>query len=122
MPLQEGDRTFTVMEIRKSGQQNKSGTNKKTKGSGGRFVTRAATNQSIISKAKLAFSAACNKKSIKGQCSLDVTLRETTAGSDKGLYKYRCKRIKKETPVVRVLPNGKSIPYEYDVFAEPIHE
>lgn len=121
MPLEEGDRTFTVEEIRKSGQQNKSGTHKKTKGSGGRFVAKAKTNQSIISKAKKAFNRACNKKDIKGQCTLDVTMRETTAGSDKGVYKYKCKRVLKDKPV-EIMRDGVKQVSLYDTFAEPIKE
>ena len=120
MPLEEGDRTFTVEEIRKSGQQNKSGTHKKTKGSGGRFVVKAKTNQTIMSKAKIAFNAACNKKEIYGQCTLDVFMRETTAGSDKGLYGYKCKRTLKSEPVVIKLKDGTTYTSKYDTTATPI--
>jgi len=120
MVLKEGERVFTVVEMRKSGQENKSGSHKKTKAEGGRYVMKVG--QTVMDKAKVAFSVACNKKDIKGQCTLDVTMKEITRGSNNDkLYKYKCKRTKKETPVIRII-DGKTIPYEYDVDAEVIKE
>lgn len=106
--MKEGDRSFSVIEVRKPGQKNKSGSLKKTKGDGGRFISTSASGA-----ARKAFSSACREKSIRGQCTLNMTLQETTQGSAKKLYKYKVKRIKLDQPKM-VNRGGEVIKIEYE--------
>ena len=106
--MEDGKRSFTVVEIRKPGQKNKSGSRKKTSGDGGRFLSKSPR-----AAASKAFNASCRSKSIKGQCTLDVTLKETTRNGEEKLYKYSCKRIKLAEP--RIVKFGKNeVTIEYD--------
>ena len=60
-----------------------------------------------------AFNASCRAKSIKGQCTLEVTLKETTRNGDEKIFKYVCKRIKLPEP--RIVKFGKNeVKIEYD--------
>ncbi len=106
--MEDGKRSFTVVEIRKPGQKNKSGSTKKTTGEGGRYLSKSPR-----AAASKAFNASCRSKSIKGQCTLEVTLKETTRNGDEKIYKYVCKRIKLAEP--RIVQFGKNtVKIEYD--------
>ena len=112
----DGKRSFTVVKLLKPAQLTaKTHTAKKTTGHGGRFVSSTP-----VGAAKKAFNAACRGKNIRGQCTLVVYLQETTAGSDKKLYKYKLKRFKLDKP--RIFTRGDvQIKSEYDVKAESMN-
>lgn len=50
----------------------------------------------------------CHVKKIRGQCTLYIELRETTAGSSGKLYSYHCKRFRLKNPIQL---NNKTIYY-----------
>jgi len=81
---------------------------KKAHNLGGRF---SSTN--ALSAAKKALSKICVKSSIKGQCTLTITLRETTRGKDGKLYTYKLKRVRKPVTVERA---GTVITFKYHVY------
>ncbi len=64
-----------------------------------------------VGAARKAFSGLCRVKNIKGQCTLMVQIRETTQGSSKKEYIYKCKRMKLKNPIVMM--EGK--PNEYKI-------
>jgi hypothetical protein len=103
----KGKRSFTVIEIRKASQKNKSGSLKKTKGDGGYFKS-----SNPAGAARKAFNASCRSKSIKGQCTFVVTIQEITQGSAGKVFKYECKRIKLDTPIELL---GRTIEYDTKV-------
>ena len=106
--MDEGKRSFGVIEIRKSGQKNKSGSLKKTKSHNGRFISKTPDGA-----ARKVFTQACHAKKIHGQCSLDVTVKETTQGSSGKTYSYRLKRVKLAKPLV-ISRGGNDITIEYE--------
>ncbi len=92
-------RTFTVVAVRSSS---------KVKGKaneGGRFVSRTPAGA-----ARKAGSRICRESKIKGQCSLAITLRETTRGSNHKEYTYSVKRVKDPVTVER---DGQEITFNY---------
>ena len=98
-------RSFTVVEIRKPAQLNKSGTFKKTKSSkDSRLLSKTPAGA-----ASKAFTAACNSKDIRGQCTLVVTIQETTRNSAGKTFMYECKRLKLDNPIEL---QGRTIEYE----------
>ena len=110
--MEEGDRSFTVVELLKPAQKTKKGSMKKTSltaGVGGRFISKDPAGA-----ARKAFSQACREKKIRGQCTLVVHIKETTAGSSKKDYMYKAKRIKRKEPLV-LTRGGVEIPINYDV-------
>lgn len=110
--MEEGDRSFTVLELLKPGQKNKKGTMKKTSltaGVGGRFISKDP-----MGAAKKAFTQACREKKIKGQCTLVIKVQETTAGSSKKVFVYKAKRIKRKEPLI-LTRGGVDIKIQYDV-------
>ena len=91
----DGRRSFTVVEIRNPAQLNKSGTLQKTKSSkDSRLLSRTPAGA-----AGKAFTAACNSKDIHGQCTLVITIQETTRNSAGKIFKYECKRVKLDKPL-----------------------
>tara|TARA_B110001450_G_C17293327_1_gene348371 strand:- start:91 stop:510 length:420 start_codon:yes stop_codon:yes gene_type:complete len=80
--------------------------NKKTKFREGRYIARDPATA-----AKKAFNQLCRLKRIKGQCVLQIAMQETTAGSNKKIYKYRARRYKLSTPKVF----KKDTPGEYTI-------
>tara|TARA_Y100000389_G_scaffold199227_1_gene237209 strand:+ start:397 stop:738 length:342 start_codon:yes stop_codon:yes gene_type:complete len=107
--MEDGKRSFTVVELRKSGQKGKKGTAKKTASHGGRYVSKSPDGA-----ARKAFTAACRSKAIRGQCTLDVVLKETTRGQNGKTYKYKLKRVKLDKP--RIIKKGDvEIKIEYEV-------
>ena len=86
--------------------------------------TKVNSNATYVSKnpmsaAKKAFSGLCNKKRIRGKCTLIVTVRESTSGEDKKEFTYKLKRTKLSEPVVRVV-NGVEYKYQYVTHAKAV--
>ena len=73
------------------------------------------TGHSAQRAAMKALTGLCQVKKIKGQCALYIELRETTQGSKHKLYAYKCKRVKKDTPLVI---GDRS--YKYDMICTPV--
>lgn len=63
-----------------------------------------------VSAAKKAMSQICRKSAVRGQCTLIITVRETTRGSARKEFSYKVKRIKNETQVMR---DGVPVQYNY---------
>ena len=90
-------RTFTVHDARKAGGCK---TKFAKKNYTGVFVSKSASGA-----ASKAFSKLCRVKKIKGQCSLLLTMRETTQGKktkadgSPKLYNYRLTREKLKVPL-----------------------
>ena len=93
-------RSFTVTKVLKTGGKSKSRANL-----GGRYVSTTPAGA-----AKKAGSQICRASRVKGQCSLEVHLRETTQGSAHKEYVYRVKRVKDPVTVERA---GQEITYNY---------
>ncbi len=64
----------------------------------GKSGTGRFTSKSPSGSAKKAISSLCQRKKIKGRCSLYVDIRETTQGSNHKEFAYAGKRVVKETP------------------------
>jgi hypothetical protein len=71
---------------------------------GGRYNSK--TPGGAAKKAATRLFRTTNKKSLK------FTIRQTTQGSDKKLYKYEAKRVKLAKPVI-IKIKGNEIKYEY---------
>ena len=90
-------RTFTIHDARKAGGCK---TKFSIKGYTGLF--KSSTPSAAASKA---FTKLCRAKKIKGQCTLYITMRETTRGNNKQadgskkLYHYMLKREKLDNPL-----------------------
>ena len=111
----DSKRSFTVIDIRKPAQKSM-----KTKSSGGRFIS-----SSPASAARKAFSSACRAKKIKGQCTLIVTVQETTRGEDARLRSYKLTRTKLQEPRVitrggGMLGGGTEIVIKYDTTGKAV--
>jgi hypothetical protein len=72
---------------------------------GGRFVSRTPAGA-----ARKAASQICRASKTKGQCTLNVHLRETTRGGKGKEYSYSVKRVVDPTTVVR---DGVEITFRY---------
>ena len=70
--------------------------------------------------AKKAFGSQCRTKKMKGVCTLVVTVKETTQGSDKKLYSYRMSREKLKKPV-KVERGGVNVVYKYKTVVKPLN-
>ena len=99
----QGYRSFTIVGASKT-----SGC--KTKGYGGRFINKTAAGA-----ARKAFTDLCRTKRIRGNCTLYVTMRDTTkGGKQKGKhYVYKLVRYKLQNPLVRKPRGGKEYVIEY---------
>lgn len=71
----------------------------------GRYISR--TPAGAVRKAA---SQICRNSKIKGQCALNISLRETTRGSKGKQYSYSVKRVKDPVTVVR---KGVEITFKY---------
>lgn len=71
----------------------------------GRYISRTPAGA-----ARKAASQICRSSKIKGQCALNITIRETTRGSKGKEYKYSVKRIKDPVTVER---DGVEITFKY---------
>ena len=72
---------------------------------GGRYISRTP-----LGAAKKAASRICRNSKIKGRCTVDIKMKETTQGSTGKSYEYTAKRIKDPKTVVR---DGVEITYKY---------
>lgn len=86
--------------------------------------TKVNSNSTYVSRnpmaaAKKAFSGLCNKKRIRGRCTLIVTVRESTSGEDKKEFSYELQRNKLSEPVIRVV-NGVEYRYQYVTDAKAV--
>jgi len=101
----EDKRSFKVIGM-KSGAQPVKGSLKSTSCYEGRYISE--TPRGAASKA---FSAHCNTKRIKGQCSMVVMIQESTQGSKHKVYQYRAKRKQVNKTVER---DGKKFTFKYE--------
>jgi len=99
-------RSFTVVSVvSKSGKKGKQNL-------GGRFLSR-----NPISAAKKAFSRICRDSKIKGVCSMNVVLRETTRASNGKEFSYKVNRKYEPRTVVR---DGVEVKYKYAIKARKL--
>lgn len=61
-----------------------------------------------IDKASTAFTELCRKNSMKGECKMTFSIKETTQGSAKKTFNYEGKRVKLTTPVVLEIKDKKT--------------
>jgi hypothetical protein len=89
--------------------------NKKTKFREGRYIARDPATA-----AKKAFNQLCRLKRIKGQCTLQIAVQETTAGSIKKIYKYKARRYKLKEPKTfkSGTPNEYTIKYDSNIHTD----
>ena len=83
-----GYRSFTIINATK-----KDGCT--TKFHGGKYISKSPMNA-----AKKAFSELCRVKDIRGVCTLNVSIQETTQGSNNKVYTYRLHRKKLKNPII----------------------
>jgi len=62
--------------------------------------------------ARKASTRICRESKIKGQCSLVVTVKETTQGSSEKEYSYKVNRVKITKPEV-AMKDEKEVVYKY---------
>ena len=93
--------------------------NKKTKFREGRYIARDPATA-----AKKAFNQLCRLKRIKGQCTLNIAVQETTAGSKKKIYKYKAKRFKLKDPKTfkQGTPNEYTIEYDSNIHTNKVFD
>jgi hypothetical protein len=61
-----------------------------------------------IDKASTAFTELCRKHSMKGECKMTFSIKETTQGSAKKVFNYEGKRLKLTTPVILEIKDKKT--------------
>ena len=94
-------RSFTIISVSSKG---------KAKGSsnlGGRFLSTTPAGA-----ARKASSQVCRNSKIKGQCSLVISVKETTRGSSGKEFNYSVKRVKLSNPQI-VMRGNEEIIYKY---------
>lgn len=97
----DGYRSFTVVDASKFGGC-------KTKFKSGKYVSKTP-----VGAAKKAFSSFCRLKRIRGVCTLFVTVKETTQGSNHKLYTYKLNRHRLKVPIIRFEGTNKEYVNEY---------
>ena len=97
----EGLRSFTIVDVTKHGGC-------RTKFTGGLYKSR-----NPVGAARKAFTRFCKFKRIRGVCTLFVTVRETTKGSAKKVFRYKLNRHKLAKPLVRRPKGGKEFVIQY---------
>ena len=70
--------------------------------------------------ARKAFNGLCRVKDVKGQCTLNVHIRETTQGSNHKEYMYKCKRKKLTKPLIMMEGKKNQYTIEYTSHAKSI--
>ena len=119
----ENVRQFVVRKVEKTGQ----------KGKNTSFGTKDTyAGKTPVSAARKAFNDLCKSKKIKGQCALNVTMKEivSTPGGSPSMrggkymlspsekdYKYRMKRKKDPKVVIR---DGVPVTYRFSVKAKSL--
>ena len=101
-------RTFAVVDVRKMGKC-------QTKFKSGRYTGKAAVNAALK-----AFNELCRLKKIRGVCTLTVSVRETTRGSDGKVFTYKLHRMKLKEPLVRFEGTPKEFTINYKNVAKSI--
>lgn len=96
-------RSFTVVKV-----TDVHGKEKGKKNIGGRFISKSADGAARKSATKI-----CRKSKIKSRCTLKVTVKETTQGSEHKEYTYKVTRKLKSTPR-KVKINGVEVVQKYD--------
>lgn len=76
----------------------------------GRYISK-----SPASAASKALTELCSSKRIKGQCTLYIAVRETTAGSPKKVFHYHAKRVKLDEPIE--ITKGVNVYYQNKINA-----
>jgi hypothetical protein len=97
----EGKRSFTVLSVKRSATMTQKGEANR----GGRFIASTPA-----SAAKKAVSSICRQSNVRGQCSLIVTLQETTRGSAGKTFTYKVRRVLNPTTVVH---DGVKVVHKY---------
>lgn len=72
-----------------------------------------------VSAAKKAMTKICRNSYIKGQCTLIVSVRETTRGSANKVFTYKVKRIKNPSQVTH---GNVQIVHNYEVHASAVKQ
>lgn len=98
-------RYFTVVQAKKSNGC-------LTKHREGRYKGRAP-----VDAAKKAFNELCRVKKVRGVCTMIITVRETTQGSNKKLFTYKLMRHKLKEPIVLQGASGE-YKIEYKISAK----
>lgn len=93
-------RSFTLVAV-----VNVKGMKKGKLNLGGRYISRSPAGA-----AKKAVTQVCRASNIKGQCTLNVTMRETTRGGHHKDFSYKVKRIHDPVTVER---DGVEVTYKY---------
>ena len=101
-------RTFAVSQVNRQGDC-------KTKFKPGRYTGRTPAGA-----ARKAFSELCRAKSIKGVCTLTVTVRETTQGSNKKEFSYKLNRHKLDKPLVMLKGTKNEFTINYQTTAKSV--
>lgn len=101
-------RSFEVVEASKHGGC-------KTKSKPGRYVARTP-----FGAARKAFNKLCAKKRIRGQCTLIVGVRETTAGSAHKVFRYKMKRAKLSPPLIMMEGTNNEYVIEYSTTGKAV--
>tara|TARA_B100000242_G_C42979578_1_gene454663 strand:- start:547 stop:963 length:417 start_codon:yes stop_codon:yes gene_type:complete len=70
--------------------------------------------------ARKAFNGLCRVKNIRGRCTLNVHVRETTQGSNHKEYMYKCHRMKLKEPLVMMEGKKNEYKIEYTTTAKAI--
>ena len=68
------------------------------------------TGSSPSGAASKALTQLCSVKKIKSQCTLYISMRETTQGSNKKVFHYMCKRMKLKEPIE--ISDGNFVKYK----------
>jgi hypothetical protein len=95
-----GYRSFTIIDVGRQGGC-------KTKFHGGRYVGRTPAGA-----ARKAFTELCRLKGVRGVCTLNIAMQETTSSSNKKVFMYKLQRHKLKEPLVRSV-GGKEWVIEY---------
>ena len=101
-------RTFAVVDVRKMGKC-------QTKFKSGRYTGKAPVNAALK-----AFNELCRLKKIRGVCTLTVSVRETTRGSEGKVFTYKLQRMKLKEPLVRFEGTPKEFTINYKNVAKSI--
>jgi hypothetical protein len=95
-------RSFTIVSVKTSRGKEKGNANL-----GGRFLSSTPSGA-----AKKAATRVCRDSKIKGQCSLVISIRETTRNSSGKEHSYRVNRIRLSSPQV-IVRDGQEVVYKY---------
>ena len=101
-------RTFKVVKTTRQGKCD-------TKFKPGRYIGKTP-----VSAALKAFNQLCRVKKIRGVCTLNVTVQETTRGSEGKQFTYKLNRMKLDKPVVLFKGTDKEYTIKYRNVAKSV--